>query len=112
MDGAEGGDVRGGHGAQPGHGAGHGQGGGPDDGGEQLVGVGVDDAPAHLGHVLARHGQHYDGPLVDKPAQRHSRCGHTQQTSHNIVTCQVGTSPESETEFYISISRDERMFTY
>ena len=91
MDGAEGGDVRGGHGAQPGHGAGHGQGGGPDDGGEQLVGVGVDDAPAHLGHILPSHGQHHNGPLVGEHAYGDSSSGHAEESAQDIVTSQVRT---------------------
>lgn len=78
------------HGAEPGHGTGEGEGRRPDHGGEELVGVGVDDAPAHLGHVLASHGQHHDGPLVAEHADGDSRRGHAEQSTQDVVTSQVG----------------------
>ena len=98
MDRAQVADVGGGHRAEPGHGAREGEGGGPDHRGEQLVGVGVDDAPAHLAHVLARHCQHDDGPLVGEPAQGHSSRGHAQEAPDNVVAGQVRSAAKPETE--------------
>ena len=94
-------DVGGRHGAKPCHGAREGEGGGSDDGGEELVGVGVHDAPAHLAHVLARHGQHHDGPLVQEPAQGDRGRGHAQQTTDYVVSSQVWAAAKPERELVI-----------
>ena len=95
MDFLQVGDERRHHRPEPGHGAGEGEGCRPDDGGEELVGVGVDDPPAHLGHVLPRHGQHHHGPLVGELAQRNSGCGHAEEAAHEVMSHQVPPATKS-----------------
>ena len=89
MDFLQVGDERRHHRAESCHGAGEGEGCRPDDGGEELVGVGVDNPPADLGHVLACHGQHHHGPLVGELAQRNSGCGHAEEAAHEVMSHQV-----------------------
>ena len=72
------GDERREHGAESRHGAGERERCRPDHGGEELVGVGVDDPPAHLRHVLPRHGQHDNWPLVGKLPERNRGCCHAE----------------------------------
>ena len=86
------GDEGGGHGADPRHRAGEGEGDRADDRGEELAGVEVDDAPAHLGHVLAQHGQHDDRPLVGVDAEGHRGRGHAQQAPDDVVQGEVWSS--------------------
>ena len=103
VDSAEVADIWGRHRAQPSHGAREGKGDGPDHCGEELIGVGVDDAPAHLAHVLPRHGQHNDGPLVGEPSQGNDSRGHAQQTPDDVVSGQIGSAAKPETELVMMI---------
>ena len=103
VDSAEVADVWGGHRAQPGHGAREGKGSRPDHCREELIGVGVDDAPAHLAHVLPRHGQHNDGPLIGEPAKGNGSRGHAQQTPDDVVSGQIGSAAKPETELVMMI---------
>ena len=77
------------HGAESRHGAGERERCRPDHGGEELVGVGVDNPPADLGDVLARHCEDNNRPFIGELPQRYSSSGHAEETPHQVVPNQV-----------------------